>query len=194
MNFAGARDFVVRYLNENLDKRLYYHNLWHTLDVVESVGRLTELEQVSPHDTLLIETAALYHDTGMIQAYEGHEDVSSLFARETLPRFQYRPDEIEAISFLILATKLPTSVVSLHEMILCDADLDYLGREDYLVRSFQLKLEWNEIGFMKTGINDWLKYERNFLDAHNFYTSSARQLRGEGKIKNRNILEMLIQE
>jgi hypothetical protein len=194
MNFAGARDFVVRYLNENLDKRLYYHNLWHTLDVVESAGRLSEMEQVTPHDTLLIQTAALYHDTGMIKSYEGHEEVSSLVAKDTLAKFEYNTDEIEAISFLILATKFPNSVVSLHEMILCDADLDYLGREDYLVRSFQLKLEWKEIGFMKTGINEWLIYERNFLDAHQFYTSSARHLRAEGKKKNRNIVEMLIQE
>ncbi|MCK9612757.1 MAG: hypothetical protein PHR81_00260 [Bacteroidales bacterium] len=45
-----------------------------------------------------------------------------------------------------MATKIPTKLKNKLEKLLCDADLDYLGREDYMEISNRLRREWDVFG------------------------------------------------
>lgn len=184
MNFIGAKNYIIEHLQENLSLNLYFHSFEHSLDVLYSAILLNRLEKMDEEDSMLIETAAIYHDAGMIRTYKDHETVSAQMAREILPMFDYSPREIEKVESLIMVTTMPQFAKTKPEMVLCDADLDILGREDFFISSFQLQLEWKIFGVMDSTLEEWIRFEIKFLENHNYFTSSAIKLRSEQKKKN----------
>jgi uncharacterized protein len=192
MDFAGAKEHIVTRLRDQLDNRLCYHDLEHTLDVYEASMRLCDLESVSGTEKNLIGMAALFHDAGMLIQYNAHEIFSTQMAREILPGFGFTQDEINEICHLILATQMPQSAENIAEMIICDADLDYLGRNDFFIRSFQLRQEWMIVGVMDSSLVEWLTFQVRFLESHQFMTGSALRMRNEGKLKNIESIKKLI--
>ena len=188
MNFPSAQNYIVGRLEKELPKILYYHRFEHTMDVYESALRLIEMEGTDLHSGKLIVTAALFHDAGMTISYKEHEQASVEIARKILPGFDYSKEEIEEISSLILITKMPQAAITQNQMIICDADLDALGREDFFITSLRLQLEWKLFGIMDTNLNEWFKYEIGFIEKHKYYTSSARKLRDAQK--QRNLIEL----
>ncbi len=192
MDFIGARDFILERLRTELDKKLCYHNLSHTLDVHQAVVRLLHLEKLPRITGLLLETAAFYHDSGMLVMYADHENYSISIANEALPMFGYNKEEILQIESLIRVTSLPQKANNPAERIICDADLDSLGREDFFVQSFNLQLEWKNFNISCTSLSEWLLLELRFLEQHTYYTHSAMALRNEQKMQNLKEIKDLI--
>ena len=186
MDFEGAKQFILDKLRKELKPTLYYHDISHTLDVYDSVKRIASLEKVNSTDLLLLKTAALFHDSGMLRTYTGHEEASCEIANKYLPGFGYSPEAIKLINKMIIATKLPQNASGHLEQIICDGDLDYLGRDDFFMISHRLKLEWNLQNFNPTTLREWYKLQINFLGNHKFFTKSAIQTREERKQKNLN--------
>jgi predicted metal-dependent HD superfamily phosphohydrolase len=184
MDFLGAKNHIVNRLQKELSPNLYFHSLDHSLDVLHSACRLNCMEELNETDSVLIETAAIYHDSGMIITYLNHEAASAKLAREVLPQFEYSPKEIEIIESLIMVTTMPQSAYSKLEKIICDADLDALGREDFFITSFQLQLEWKLYGIMNPTLAEWIRFEIDFMEKHNYFTSSAINIREKQKQKN----------
>ena len=192
MNFIGARNYIIDRLQLELSPNLYFHCFEHSLDVLHSAIRLNRLENINDEDSTIIETAAIYHDAGMIRTYMDHEKVSAQMAREILPEFEYSPTEIEQIASLIMVTTMPQYAHTQQEKILCDADLDVLGREDFFISSFQLHLEWKIYGVMGATLDEWIRFEIEFLENHKYFTPSAIRLRDEQKKKNLQALKDLV--
>ena len=184
MNFSGAKSHIVGRLQKELSPHLYFHSLDHSLDVLDSACRLNSLEELNERESILIETAAIYHDAGMITTYLNHEAASAQLARNVLPLFDYSPQEIEIVESLIMVTTMPQCANTKLEKVICDADLDALGREDFFITSFQLQLEWKLYGIMNSTLAEWIRYEIDFMEKHNYFTSSAIQLREGQKKKN----------
>ncbi len=82
---------------------------------------------------------------------------------------------------MIITTKLPQSANTLLEKIICDADLDYLGRPDFFMISLRLKYEWDVLGIKPTTLKEWFKIQIDFLTSHKYFTDSARALRQKMK-------------
>ncbi len=191
MNIEAAKEFILSKLKNDLKPELYYHCLTHTLDVYESAKKLAAMENVSGNDLILLETAALFHDTGFLTGYADHEEQSVQLARKILPGFGYSTGDIEMICRMILATRLPQQPVTILEKILCDADLDYLGRDDFFMIANKLLCEWNENG-IPISLKKWYNIQVNFLESNHYFTKSAISLRKEKKRKNLSqILELL---
>jgi len=186
MNFEGAKQFIYDKLKNGLKPTLYYHDITHTLDVFNSTVRIAELEQVNSADLMLLKTAAMYHDCGMLRTYIGHEEASCMIVAEYLPNFGYSSREIDLVNEMIMATQLPQNASNRLEQIICDADLDYLGRDDFFMISHRLKLEWNLQEFNVTTLKEWYKLQVSFLESHQFFTQSAKDTRDAGKLKNLN--------
>jgi HD superfamily phosphodiesterase len=75
--FAKIKKHVVDKLEKGLSPALTYHNISHTLDVLEQAEAIAIAERVtSEEDLLLIKISALYHDVGFIKVYGGHEEES----------------------------------------------------------------------------------------------------------------------
>jgi len=194
MDFQSARDYILNRLEHELNHNLIYHSYAHTIDVYRAASRLSSLEGLSDEETRLVETAALYHDAGMLTGYQDHEEESALLAAEALKQYNYSPDQIEIIKDMIISTRLPQMASSTKGKILCDADMDYLGRDDFFIISFKLKLEWQLFGIRDYSLSDWFVLQENFLKNHVFLSDSARKLRNEGKMKNLSSIRLLIKQ
>jgi uncharacterized protein len=60
---------------------------------------------------------------------QDHESISIQLAEQALANFGYTNSQIAVIRGIIQATRIPQSPTNLLEMIIADADLDYLGHE-----------------------------------------------------------------
>lgn len=171
---------TINKLKKGLSHDLYYHHVAHTLDIFESAVRLSAWEGVVGRDLILVKVASLLHDIGFIRTYNGHEEESCFEARKCLPKEGFPEAEIEIICGMIMATKIPQNPITHLEKILCDADLDYLGREDYdeIAPRLYEEIAARDNSFTKEA---WLDMQIEFLSAHKYFTKSARQKRQKGK-------------
>lgn len=180
LRFGDLEEFILEKLEKGLPKNLYYHNLKHTVDVYTQVELIGRSEDVTLEEQLLLQTAALFHDAGHLIDYDTHEEMGVKLAREILPEYQYSERQIEIISDLIMITKLPPKPKNLLEAIMCDADLDYLGRTDFIPVSNMLYKELHEHGRIGT-IQEWNEMQIKFIEKHQYFTNTARRLRNVNK-------------
>lgn len=180
MRFGDMQEEILNLMEEKLPKHLFYHNVKHTIDVVTQTELIGWGERVNDEELLLLKSAALFHDIGHIVTYDNHEEESVKIAQEYLTRYQYPPFLIEKICALILATKQPPAPTNKLEEIMCDADLDYLGRIDMISVSNNL---FNELQTMdKVGSQDeWNQMQIKFISKHQYYTLTAQKLREVNK-------------
>jgi predicted metal-dependent HD superfamily phosphohydrolase len=173
MHAQAAEDFIVEKLRRGLSPTLYYHGLHHTLDVTAVALELAAAEGVTKaEDLALLRTAALYHDAGFLSCYQGHEAAGCQLVRATLPGFGYAPGQVEQICAMIMATRYPQEPHSLLDQILCDADLDYLGRPDFEPVSTSLFREMMDRR-MLADERAWFQLQASFLTQHRFWTATA---------------------
>jgi predicted metal-dependent HD superfamily phosphohydrolase len=191
MNYESAKKYILKKLERELDPRLTYHSVDHTLDVLESAVRLAEMEDIPPEDLVLLKTACLFHDSGMLVTYRGHEEASIEICRQTLPAYGYTEEQTDTICRMILTTKLPQCASAHLDKILCDADLDYLGRSDFFMIAHRLKYEWDTLKIYPTTLQEWYKIQRDFLSAHRYFTVSALKLRQSYKMENLNQVNLM---
>ncbi len=186
--FEQAKEFCLNRLKNELSPLLIYHSQEHTVnDVVTAAERLASLEKVNHDDRVLLLTAAYYHDLGFIRLRQGHEAVSIELAEQILPQFGYSDEQIGAIRGIIQATCIPQSPTNLLERIMADADLDYLGGDNFWDKAKELRLELENFGEKFTD-KDWYIYQLRFIQSHQYFTASERSLR-DG-IKQRHFLEI----
>ena len=104
-------------------------------------------------------------------------------AAEVLQKFGYTDEQIKTIQELILATAIPQQPKNKLQEIICDADLDYLGRDDFHTIADLLKKELLERGKI-TSDRQWDEIQVSFLTAHKYHTQSAIKLRQAKKLKH----------
>lgn len=190
MNLTHLSEFVMEKMKRELPANIIYHSTDHILDVYESALRLASLEGLDEHTSRLLGAAALFHDIGVTVQFEDHEINSAAIAGEYLPSFGFNDEDIATVQSMILATRLPQQANTLAEQILCDADLDYLGRRDFFVIGQKLRLEW-ELSGRCVNLCDWYILQMNFLKSHHYFTASANRLRNEVKLQNLKEIEQL---
>ncbi|MFP4023544.1 MAG: adenylate/guanylate cyclase domain-containing protein [Thiohalospira sp.] len=191
--FTDLQETILDKLEKELPAHLYYHNFKHTIDVINQAELIGYGEGVDDESILLLKTAALFHDAGHIIGYDEHEYNGTQLARKYLPKYKYSDDQIEKICKLIMATKLPPDPKNLLESIMCDSDLDYLGRSDFIPVSntlYKELKEQNKIG----SLNDWNKLQVKFLSNHQFFTKTALSLREVNKQMQIERIKKLIEE
>lgn len=199
---ADLVPLVRKRLEEGLDGNLYYHGAHHTFDdVLPAVDRICRDEGVPPSDRELVLVAALFHDVGFLERYNGNESIGARIASEVLPDWGYSSPEIERVLDLILATELhEVDGVMLQvpgadslKRILCDADLDNLGREDFFRVSDSLRREIEEHG-RKLADLEWLSRQVLFVSQHRWFTESQRRARQARKEENLRLLHAILAE
>lgn len=176
MQFKRASQFILKKLSKELPGHLSYHSVEHIKDVYSAAEQLGRAENLSDYEIRLLLTAALYHDAGFLKDATGHEEESCNIAKDALPGFGYTPAEIERICGMIMATKIPQSPANHLEEILADADLDYLGRDDFFTTGDKLFTELSVFGFLHSE-DEWNQLQVRFLNSHHYFTPTALKLR-----------------
>ncbi len=193
IQFTDIQESILDKLEQELPDFLYYHNVKHTVDVVTEVELIGWAEGLDDEEILLLKTAALFHDAGHTVGYDDHEYHGAELVKSILPRYGYSGGQIEKICSIIMATKLPPQPENIYQEIICDADLDYLGRSDMIPVSNTLYKELKEQNKIGT-LNDWNKLQLKFISGHSYFTKTARSLREVNKQKQIERISLLITE
>jgi uncharacterized protein len=184
VDFQILKEKVLKMLENDSNPLYAYHSVDHTMEVLCNCERIALEEGVTDErQLLLLKIAALYHDTGFLFVYKGHEEKSCELVRRDLSNTDLSAEEIEAICSMIMSTKIPQSPKNHLEEIICDADLDYLGRDDFGLISDNLRKEYFKLGFVKTEA-EWIDVQVRFIGVHQYFTKSTREKRSFKKLKH----------
>ena len=180
--YYKLRKEALLILNSRLPNGLYYHSISHTLDVLETSNNYIKRDKINAHEATLLRIAVLFHDTGFIEKYVGHEEISKNIAISLMQECGYDEQDIRIVKGLILATHIPQLPKNNLEKIICDSDLDYLGRSDFYPTS---DLLFKELKFrsMVTSKLEWDKIQIKFLESHRYHTPFAIKNRQPNKEK-----------
>ena len=180
-------------LREKLPADLDYHNYEHTLDVLQAAERIAIEEKTGSDDLELLRTAAVLHDSGYINSRVEHEEESCRIAEKLLSSYGIEQEFIDKVCELIRATKVPHNPKNKLSQILCDADLDYLGREDFFPISHTVYLEFKRFGVVKDEA-EWNKLQIRFFKSHKYFTPTANRTRNQKKMEHLEMLKALVEE
>jgi uncharacterized protein len=176
-------DNVMHRLRHDLNVKYLYHDCRHTQDVIRQCQEIGYREGITVEETAILKLAALYHDLGFLVQRANHESAGAEIFADEAKDSGISPEHMALIQRLILVTKIPQQPQTLLERIICDADLDYLGREDFPAIAEFLYLELKSCGEMSDR-ERWNEVQLHFLVAHAFHTESSSKLRSNGLEKN----------
>ena len=181
-------EYIRDLFRDELPHGIKYHDANHTLHptkgVVAAANRIAISENISEHDRELLITAAYFHDTGFIREYDKNEPIAARMAGRILKLIGYKPNEVKKIQKMILATDLAVEPKTHVEKILCDADLDHFGREDFFKFDGKLREGRRIRGIDVSDDAKWYKGTLAVITNHQYYTESQKKLREKEKQKN----------
>lgn len=169
-DFAAAEKDLLANLEANLSPRLSYHNIQHTKEVMDAAMIIAASENVSEEERRILRIAVAFHDSGFLFTYDFHEEKGCELAKDILPKYGFSPQQVETVCQLIMATQAPQKPKTKLERIICDADLDYLGREGAEATADNLFEELKQWNLLHTK-EEWINRQINFLSTHHYFTA-----------------------
>jgi predicted metal-dependent HD superfamily phosphohydrolase len=185
--YLKLRRKALHILRSELSDQLSYHGISHTLDVLHVCNLYIRREKIKREKAKLLRIGALCHDIGFTVSNQKHEKKSAKLAATLMSKYGFSKKQISIVKRLILATRIPQTPKTYLERILCDADLDYLGRNDYYEISNKLYQELKTFEHIANK-EEWREQQIQFLEAHNFHTPFAKKNREP--LKQQRILEL----
>jgi predicted metal-dependent HD superfamily phosphohydrolase len=180
--------YIRELFRDELPDGIKYHDSNHTLHPIKGVvavaNRIAISEKISEHDRELLIAAAYFHDTGYIREYDKNEPIAARMAGRILKLIGYKPNEVKKIQNMILSTDLEHEPKTQIEKILCDADLDHLGREDFFELDARIREGRRARGIDVSDNAKWYKGTLEMVKAHQYYTESQKKLREKKKQEN----------
>jgi len=181
-----VKEYCTALLLLRLEKDLYFHNLSHTVEVVNACFEIGTESGLSPEEINILCIAAWFHDTGYCNTYKNHEAESINIASVFLKLLNIEETILEKITGCILATKVPQQPQTILEKIICDADFYHFSRTDYPEHEQALKKEWEIHCQLFYTEEEWNKGNYKMLKDHSYFTfygQQVLQLRKEENIK-----------
>ena len=172
-------------LHSKLSEQLFYHDISHTIDVLRVCNQYIVRQRIKSHNAKLLRLAAILHDIGFTVGHTEHEEKGVVIATRLMTEYGFSDEDIKVVSGLIMATKIPQQPSTNLEKIICDADLDYLGRSDFYMISQRLYREFMAYSVV-VDEREWNQVQLKFLEAHKYHTDFARKHRQPLKEKHLN--------
>ncbi len=170
--YYKLRRTILDILHSKLSKDLHYHGVHHTLDALRTCKVYLKHNNINTHDAKLLRLAVLLHDIGFTETTDDHEQKGAEIAMRLLSPYDFSAQDMDVINGLILTTKIPQQPKTLLEKIICDVDLDYLGRSDFYEIGNQLFKELKSLSVIDD-FDQWNKLQIKFLEAHSYHTDFA---------------------
>lgn len=190
----SASEFVSKLLKENLPSEFTYHNLIHACDVFDAVTELGKNSGLPDEELEIIQVAAWFHDTGFIKCCLDHENKSIEIADEFLKNIRCPDKKIDRITEIIIMTEMTNIPLSLSDKIIKDADILYIGKEDFYSKCLSLKSELESIDHKKFTESEWLYSSLNFINGTLFFTNYAKSKYEKKRQKNISRLNEMIKK
>lgn len=182
--YKKTEQYVTDLFNNNKNPDLVFHNLEHTVQVVERTKEIAGHYYLSENDMLAVYIAAWFHDTGYLFTDPAHHEEKSVEQMQEFMKIHAPDEKLEAtIEACILATRPPRQHDSLLKEIICDADTYHLGTKEFKDAD---KKVWEEYNLNGTTLHEkeWITKTIELLNAHQFYTKYCIDLLEKGKQKN----------
>ena len=184
-----VEEYVSTLFNEKSPAENVYHNLSHTKSVVKSVKLISDAEKTTDIEKEIVTIAAWFHDLGYTQTCKGHEEISSRLAKDFLKEHNYASDNIDKVAQSIVATKIPHQPKNILDKILCDADIQHLGKKKFSKKSDFLRLEIENRQKKKLTDLEWINKNIEFLSTQKFFTNFAKENYNDQK--NKNLIKLI---
>lgn len=195
---TNPRNFYDRVLDEVCNRLLNeipayykYHSLRHTLDVIEMTIKIGHGENLPENEIDLLKVAALFHDTGYLKERKNHEQHSCEVFEEYADKYGFNKEYYPFVKNCIMATCIPQRPSTIHERVLCDADLDYLGRTDFHEIAEGLFEEFIACGDIQNR-EQWNHLQVKFLGNIIYHTDYSKKHRGPQLAINLSQIQTLI--
>lgn len=173
IKFYEFESHILQFLSDVLEDNLYYHGVHHAKAVEQAAEKIAWEEGIRGEELYCLKAAALLHDVGYMKKYEENEEIGASIAEEILPQFGFNSEQIKMVSDLIKATRVPQNPQNRLQEILCDADLLYLGENNFEETSKHLMQELKEREYIKSE-KEWDEMQVAFISKHSYYTQYAR--------------------
>ena len=184
-----AAQYVEELLASKLSPSYTYHNLDHTLGVVEAVTAMATNQNISSEDTEKLIISAWFHDTGYINGCEQHEDRSIQIATDFLKQHNYSELYCKDVANYINCTKLTVLPKNDLEYIIRDADYYHFATTEYATKSEHLREEWLLTQNKKFTDEEWIDLNiEMFSKKHHYYSNYAIEKWQVEKDKNYALL------
>lgn len=180
----SAEEYTRVFFAQHISDKYTYHNLQHTINVVNAVKEICAQEELTEEEIESLEIAAWFHDMGYDQGAEGHEQRSAEYATKFLKESHFSKERINIICAGILATKYPQAPTTLLEKILCDADLNHLGKDTYWDRCGKVRQELALVKNLIMNEQEWIDFELKFMKNHEFHTKVGQDVYEKNKVKH----------
>ena len=194
MKTASLLDQIESFVSAQLSafgNELAYHNLNHTLSVVENASFIADYYQLTDLDRFVVVAASWFHDLGYVNGDPaGHEQRGALIFRQFANSLFIESDLINRVIGCILATTLPQKPTNLWESIVCDADLYHFGTIEFAEKDLLMLEETRRR--LKTDIpaGSWLSGSAKLLRSHQFCTPYCQGKLAVQKQENLRQLEV----
>lgn len=183
-------------LAAELPANLTYHSARHSEDVFCEAIRFAALDGRTEREVEMVALAAAFHDAGFLVRYNDNEEIAAdMLVRALLEDGGYTTEEVKLARTMVLDTKLVEGLRGMYQRpqtelskYLLDADLSNLGRDDFFKRLDSLIEE------RPTDRMTALKASITLMNAHTWFSDSAKQLRQAKKDENFASLKQLIAE
>jgi uncharacterized protein len=182
-SYEEIEKYVLGKLKKELAPNLSYHGIHHTLAVLNSVELIGRAEKVTDAEMILLKVAVLFHDVGFTIAYRNHEEAGCDMVRRDLPGYGFSQKDIDTICGMVMATKIPQKPLNKLEEIIADADLEYLGTDNFEEIAATLYAEV-KIYLNIESERQWNIIQMNFLRGHHYFTDYCKKNREPTKQKH----------
>ena len=178
--------YVIDIFMEIANDKFTYHDLKHTQNVVEATGIIAKNEGLTPAEIHLLQIAAWFHDVGYLIDLKNHEETSVKLMREFFTDQKLDYNQLDFVTRCIMATKYNTSPIDLYEQIIADADLHGLGTPHHFAQAEELRKEIEALREKSFNALEWVNFEIEFLESHQYYTQFAQNTYGKVKLEHLN--------
>ncbi|WP_323787049.1 Pycsar system effector family protein [Psychroserpens sp.] len=186
---AKAETFVFELLKNELDQTYLYHNYKHTERVLKSIREIIKNTELSKEDALILELAALFHDTGYIEGADNHEEKSVEIVTKFLKEQDVEKTIIESVGKCIMETKFKEEPTTKLGKIIRDADASHFGKKYFSEASEFLRKELELRHINTYSPTEWRNENIKVLaKKHQFYTDYA--LKNWQPTKDKNLSKL----
>ncbi|WP_111708637.1 Pycsar system effector family protein [Lutibacter citreus] len=182
--FKEVKTFVFNTFKKELPVEAVYHNYNHSVEVVKAASEIANALNISDEDKEVLFLACWFHDIGIINGAEKHEEVSKKIASKYLKEIKFSETKIAKVCSIIDATKMPQKPKSLLDEIICDADLFHIGTSDFKEKTSLLRVEWEQFCNKSFTDVEWLQQNLKFIEEHKYFTDYVYNKLNKQKISN----------
>lgn len=186
--------WVLEYFQNTHCNYCIFHNYNHTKETAEAGREIAEGMQISTDEIETVLLACWFHDLGLLQSPENHEERSAKIAEDFLRKHAVGEEKIGNVKACILATRITQQPDTLLEKIVCDADISHLGKDNYFKKNTLLRQEFELNRGKPYSEVEWWALNKKFFQEHSYFTTYALKQYNVQKMLNLTTINTLLKK